>query len=166
MECLNEWFDKIYLNHIDKLIAIGMYAGLSRATAEDLAQDVFLLFLKQAQRIKNTYKNPAGFLYITMHNLIGDELRRNRRRGSVQYDDSTTAGICDNYFDTIADHLPAGLKPQEKELLILFYGEQLSYEQMAARYGISAGTCRTRVFRAKEKCKKLLFAEIDFFEKL
>lgn len=166
MENLTDWFNKIYLNHIENLITVGMYAGLSPAAAEDLAQDVFLLFLKQASRIKDTYENPAGFLYITMRNFIGDELRRNRRRQSVPYDDSISAAICDHYFDSIADHLPAGLKPQEKELLTLYYGEQLSYEQIAAHYGISVGTCRTRVCRAKEKCKKLLSAEIDLLEQL
>lgn len=166
MESLTNWFNEIYLAHINRLIVIGMRAGLSKTVAEDLAQDVFLLFLKQSQRIKDTYSNPAGFLYITMHHLIGDELRRNKRRECIPYDDSFGDGVCDNYFNSISDHLPAGLNSQEKELLTLFYGEQLSYEQIAARYGISIGTCRTRVFRAKEKCKKLLQSELKFFENL
>jgi len=51
------------------------------------------------------------------------------------------------------------LKPHEREIMILFYEKQLSYEQIAAQLDISVLNCRTRLFRAKVHYKEILSSE-------
>ena len=52
--------------------------------------------------------------------------------------------------------MPQGLTPGEREVLLLFYEEGLSHQEMARRLGISEMNSRTRLFRARNHCKKLL----------
>ena len=44
-------------------------------------------------------------------------------------------------------------------LLDLYYGQQLSYEEMAAATGLSQGTLKSRLSRAREALKKILEEE-------
>lgn len=56
---------------------------------------------------------------------------------------------------SLADSLPEGLSDSEREILILFYEEELTHQEMSRRLGISEMNSRTRLFRAKNHCKKL-----------
>ena len=47
------------------------------------------------------------------------------------------------------------LSGAEREILILFYEEELTHQEMSRRLGISEMNSRTRLFRAKNHCKKL-----------
>lgn len=71
----------------------------------------------------------------------------------------TAAFTMDTYHQALDELLPKGLLPKEREILILLFEEQLSYEEIAQRLGISVLNCRTRAFRAKAHYKELLAKE-------
>ena len=48
------------------------------------------------------------------------------------------------------------LSDGEREVLLLFYQEGCTHQEMARRLGISEMNSRTRLFRARNHCKKLL----------
>ena len=48
------------------------------------------------------------------------------------------------------------LSPRDREILLLYYEEGLSYQEMADRLGIPLSTCGTRLARAKAHCKTYL----------
>ena len=52
----------------------------------------------------------------------------------------------------------------QQDLLVWFYEEGLSYEEISARLKIPILTCRTQMFRAKQHYKKLAEKETDFSE--
>jgi RNA polymerase sigma-70 factor (ECF subfamily) len=60
--------------------------------------------------------------------------------------------------------LPPGLTQRERDLLVWFYEDELSYEEIAARLKIPILTCRTQMFRAKQHYRKLAEKEKDFSE--
>ena len=69
----------------------------------------------------------------------------------------------DQLFDVVPEavrvknlDLPDGLSDGEREVLLLFYQEGCTHQEMARRLGISEMNSRTRLFRAKNHCKKLL----------
>ena len=56
----------------------------------------------------------------------------------------------------LAEVLPTQLSPRDREILLLYYEEGLSYQEMADRLGIPLSTCGTRLARAKAHCKTYL----------
>ena len=56
----------------------------------------------------------------------------------------------------LAEVLPTQLSPRDREILLLYYEEGLSYQEMADRRGIPLSPCGTRLARAKAHCKTYL----------
>lgn len=52
--------------------------------------------------------------------------------------------------------LPSKLPKKDKKVLIWRFVQQMSYKEIANQLGISETGCRSRVFRAIEKCRKLM----------
>ncbi|MBO5502687.1 MAG: sigma-70 family RNA polymerase sigma factor, partial [Clostridia bacterium] len=51
------------------------------------------------------------------------------------------------------------LKPEHQLLLDLYYGQQMSYEEMAAATGLAQGTLKSRLGRAREALRHVLEKE-------
>ena len=64
----------------------------------------------------------------------------------------------------LRDMLPPGLSQREQDLLVWFYEDRLTYEEIADRLKIPVLTCRTQMFRAKKHYRKLSEKEPDFSE--
>lgn len=82
MESQKEWFDNLYLQCSPKMVSIAVRAGLTVEEAEEITQDVFLLFMVKAPAIRKQNSSPTAYLSSTLRNLLGDALRRRRREGS------------------------------------------------------------------------------------
>lgn len=82
MESQKDWFDNLYLQCSPKMVSIAMRAGLTVEEAEDIAQDVFLLFMAKASAIREQNSSPIAFLFAALRNLLGEALRRRRQKGA------------------------------------------------------------------------------------
>ena len=51
---------------------------------------------------------------------------------------------------------PTEALARERQILLLYYEEELSHEEIARRLGISELNSRTRLFRARGRCRELL----------
>lgn len=58
--------------------------------------------------------------------------------------------------EALADCLPEGLTPRERQILLLYYEEELSHEEIARKLDISELNSRTRLFRARGRCRELM----------
>ena len=58
--------------------------------------------------------------------------------------------------------LPTQLSSRDREVLLLYYEEGLSYQEMADRLGVPVSTCGTWLLRAKAHCRALLSDAPDF----
>lgn len=159
MESLKDWVDSLYLQYSPKMVSTAMRAGFTMEEAEDLTHEVFLLFLTKAPMVRENYRSPGGYLFVTLRNLMGDALRQRRRRKTLTYGDVPDEGRDDVYFASLRDALPPELDEQDQEILAAYYGDQIGYEELSKRLGISVERCRVRVFRAKNRCRRLLEAK-------
>ena len=159
MESAKDWVDSLYLRYSPKMVAAAMRAGFTIEEAEDLTQEAFLLFLSKAPMVQEEGRSPGGYLFITLRNLMGDALRQRRRRKTLSYGEVPDEGKDDVYFASLRDALPPDLDEKDREILIAYYGDQIGYEELSKRLGISVNQCRVRVFRAKNRCRKLLEAK-------
>jgi len=131
---------------------------------EDIVQDVFV----------SVYKNIKGFdlsqrfspwIYRIAHNAFVDGLKKKTRSHFVYMDFDTLL----YHHDVVDESLKDGyeqketsamidkgldqLSPKYREVLILYYLEELSYKEIADVLRIPMGTVGARVKRAKEDLK-------------
>ena len=120
--------------------------------AENLVAETFLIMLCKRETLTK-HPNIAGWLNLTLKNVILDELKsaKHRLEMPLSHDFHGSASPA----PPLELSLPDGLSPTEKEILILLYATQLSYGEIAVRLGISLLNCRTRAFRAREHYRQL-----------
>ena len=129
--------------------------------AEELLQDTWLKVIRKI----HTLKDPDRFtvwLYRIARNRAYQELRR--KRPTVPLDDTVEAPDDPAEealsFDDVAKlhRCLNELAPLHKEVLVLRFIEQMSYEEIADVVKCSLGTVRSRIYNAKLALKKKLEA--------
>lgn len=152
------WFDQLYREHSARLIKLAFYSLKDRQLSEDVVEETFLTLLYKRRELMS-HPNISGWLAVTLKNIIDDELKSARRKHEAPFVFDENASEHDTYNQPLKDLLPKGLSPKEKEILVLFYEEQLSYEEISQQLGISITNCRTRAFRARVHCRELMEKE-------
>ncbi len=146
----------------------------SRGTAaddiEELAQDTFV----RAWVRLSTYDPQQPFkawLTRVAANLAVDHYRaRTRRPVSVELSDDLAGGVTGPRGDPAAVAVEherqrrlyaelRGLPDHYREVLVLRFVEDLSYNEIAAALGIPLGSVKTRIFRGRELLKTRLYPE-------
>lgn len=177
-----ESFRQLFELHKDRVWSVALHFIGDEAAARDITQQVFLkLFTVIGQ-----FRGEAGFstwLYRMVVNACLDEQRRRRRflsfdffktgdgfSGGMDVMDQQQAAQIERGLQAMAQEdqhaqleLSAAVKAAVKELkpklrmaILLKYFEGLSYEEMAAVLGCSAGTVASRLNRGhKELARRL-----------
>jgi RNA polymerase sigma-70 factor, ECF subfamily len=127
--------------------------------ADDLAQEVWLDVLRQMYRLKDA----AAFttwLYRIAHGKAMLDARRNGRAYSTISDTENIADKQDESFSAEdAQRIHAALDALEqshREVLVLRFLEELSYDEIAEVVNCPVGTVRSRIHYAKAQLKKIL----------
>ena len=150
------WKDRIaalYRQSYLRLYRVAYRLTGSMETAEELTQDTFLWALLHGEELM-THPKPEAWLVRTLTNLVRNE---NRRLASTEISLETLIPIPTPEEDRgLVELLPAQLVEEDRKVLILRFEQRLDYREIADRLGISETGCRSRVFRALERCRKLL----------
>lgn len=139
----------------------------SQADAEDLVQQTFLAAQQKLHQLRDAAKVRSWLLAIVRNAYF----KQRRRR------DPEPAASLELEVDRIPDHTvpPAGaeaewidrqwlqaaldrLSDEHKEVLMMFYFEELSYKEIGERLGVATGTVMSRLARAKGRLRALLEA--------
>ena len=129
--------------------------------AEDVYQDVFLRLLEQEAEYWDAERTKA-WLIRTALNRCADRHRFRLRRPILPLE--KVPGYAAAVDSALADDLSAAelwaavahLPEKLRTVVHLHYGEGYSTEELAAMLGVPAATVRTRLYRARERLKKLL----------
>jgi RNA polymerase sigma-70 factor (ECF subfamily) len=126
-------------------------------TAEDIFQDTWLSVLRRISTLRKAEAFPA-WLYRIARNKVYRQLSRKKRLAEITESLTVTENAEEHDFspeDAARIHKSMEvLKPQHKEVLMLRFLEQMSYQQMAEVLGCNIGTVRSRLYYAKEALKK------------
>ncbi len=129
--------------------------------ADDLLQETYYRFLRTPGHYENA-DHERHALYRIATNLVHDA-RRRVRPAMVSIDDTagdTLPGSRDAVHASCdradVQRALAQLKARDKELLWLAYAEGSSHREIAASLGLSAGSVRTLLFRARRRFAALL----------
>jgi len=159
--------------------------GLSDAE-DDIVQNVFISLYYNIQRI-DPVENLRPYLFRMVRNRCYDELRSQRRYETLSLDDEsdgarlsfTTASDINSQPEEVAHWLLLHLEVKEaidrlpelqRQTLILFSEEELSYAEIALVMETNIGTVKSRLHHAKKSLRRLLrpqtlqILEIEFEE--
>jgi RNA polymerase sigma-70 factor, ECF subfamily len=134
-------------------------------SVEDIGQDVFLNVYQSLQRFDAYRGTPfSAWLFIIARNRCVSQIRQRRDRTIISIDDipdipapihSPEKGLIDaerqHALLRSLDQLP---EPYKSTILGSLRGD--SIEQIASEEGVSSGTVKSRLFRAREKIKLMM----------
>lgn len=119
-----------------------------RVVAEELVQETFLRFHQVADEIEN----PRGWLYRSLRNLALNHLR-DRPKESALEEENTPAQEARLPVDSLGHDEAVGLmrmllaemSPEDRALIQLKYHDDLKYQEISRRTGLSVGNVGYRL---------------------
>ena len=131
------WLHTLYITYAETLYRIACYRLQDANRAQDLLHSVFLAAAQKGPALQ-AHANPLGWLRRALH--------------------PSPAGLAPTPPPSLglAEVLPVQLSPRDREILLLFYEEGLSYQEIAQRLGVPVSTCGTWLSRARKHCRAYL----------
>lgn len=168
-------FDDLVTPHEKRIYALCLRMSGNREDALDCAQEAML----RIWRSVGSYRKQSSFstwIYRIATNTCLDMLRKRKVRPSVSLDALTEAGFIPP--DATADpHIKAeasarqqalldgiaALQPDMRAALVLRDVQGFSYEEVAAILDTPIGTVKSRINRAREKLRTILYQNVELF---
>jgi len=151
-------FKAAFDEHKDAVYRFAWRMMNSSEAAEDVAQDVFLLLLRQPGRFDPGKGRLRPFLLGITRNLVLKRWRDADRWEELD-DERFPAEPVDIEHNETADivgEAVRSLPPLQREVLILAEYEQLSLEEIARALESEIGTVKSRLHRARENLRRML----------
>lgn len=155
IETDHEWFSALFLAHYGTLLNVGALLLNNKNTVEELVDETFLILWSKRAMLRK-HPNINRWLYVTLKNLIYNETRLSKYQKETPLNYETNTFAVEKSEDSLAEVLPKGLSGQERQILIMYFEQELSYEEMAQKLGVSILACRARLCRAKAHYKKII----------
>jgi RNA polymerase sigma factor (sigma-70 family) len=130
-------FERFYLAHRDDVL--GYLRRLLGGRAEDAWQETFLRALRAYDRLEHG-RHLRAWVFTIATNVALDELRVKQRTFPVD-DHEPIAELRRDAFREL-EHLTDGLPPTERAAVVLHYGYDLPYAQIADALGSSEEAAR------------------------
>jgi RNA polymerase sigma-70 factor (ECF subfamily) len=166
-------FEAFLHNYQNMVFSTAMRLLANQTDAEDITQEVFL---RAYERFGELRDNPArgGWLRTVATNLSLNHLSRYRSRWSffselLRDDDSederpvdfpapddTHAQLAASDRRQLVEQALQNLPPSQRVPLVLHHFENLRYEEIAEKLGVSLGKVKTDIFRGRETLRRKL----------
>jgi RNA polymerase sigma-70 factor (ECF subfamily) len=148
-----------------KLLRYGRKFLANREDIEDIVQDVFISGYQNMQSFDVSQKF-SPWIYRIAHNAFVNGLKRKERSPFVLVDFDTIlahavseeTGVSDRDMKDMKDMIERGLgelAPKYREVLILYYLEEMSYKEISEILQVPVGTVGIRIKRAKEALREV-----------
>lgn len=151
-------------------------AQVSRSDVEDLVGEVFVAAFRSRRNYDLTYPDARPWLFGIATNVVrhhrrseGRRLQREIKARSLTVsdgdsaDDVATRVSLEEQSSRIAEAM-AQIDDGYREVLLLFAGSGLSYEEIALALGIPVGTVRSRLSRGRQQLRELLGAHGQYLD--
>ncbi|UCF14179.1 MAG: sigma-70 family RNA polymerase sigma factor [Phycisphaerales bacterium] len=150
-----ESFGELCRRYYGPMVAIAYSVLIDHQLAEDAAQESFARALVNVRKLKNRARF-ASWLAAICRNVAKDMVTTKAKQISTE-DLSQVAENNDDDANNRAIHRAIEqLSDPAKELIVLRYYNNLSYEQITSILGISPAAINGRLLRAKRKMKNYL----------
>ncbi len=134
--------------------------------AQDLIQDIFLKAYKNFNSF-NLKKNFSPWLYRITHNEFINAIKKRKKLEFFSFDldtfmpylfskDEADSSVKNKEKKELIDNCLQNLKPKYREVVVLYFYEELSYKEIADIIRIPISTVGIRLKRARAKIKECL----------
>ncbi|MCS6886032.1 MAG: RNA polymerase sigma factor [Acidobacteriota bacterium] len=154
-------FEELYRRHSRKVYNLCMRMTCNKSEAEDLTQEVFI----QLYRRIGSYRGEAAFT-TWLHRLAVNQVLMKLRKSQFRFETTTEDGELPlpeeteaalPLIDSIAlDKAIASLPVGYRTIFILHDVEGYEHEEIAKILGISVGTSKSQLHKARLKLRKIL----------
>ena len=164
----NEELTRVYNEYRDMVYRIALTKTKSRAQAEDIQQDVFLALVRYSERIRDEEHLKAWLIRVTT-NACHKHFRSAWIRLGVHFDDAlqkdddaggeaNTSPPAEEVVQQqeemeIVRESVEELAQKDREVIYLFYYEEMSIKQIAAALNASEASIKTRLSRARDRLR-------------
>jgi RNA polymerase sigma factor (sigma-70 family) len=131
-------FERFYLAHRDEVL--GYLRRLVGQRAEDAWQETFLRALRAYGRLEHG-RHLRAWVFTIATNVALDDLRRAKPVDTIEPGTAPAVELRRDAFHEL-EHLTGDLPPTERAAVVLRYGYDLPYTQIAAALGSSEDAAR------------------------
>jgi RNA polymerase sigma-70 factor (ECF subfamily) len=157
----NEDFQRLYDEHAASLLAFLEYRTGNIELAKDIHADTFERILKTRWRFDSRKASEKTWLFAIALNVLRDQGRR--RAAEARALDKVSAGGSEAWDDSerLDDRDAvrrglASLPDDEREAVALYYGADLSLEEIARITGTRTTTIKGRLARGRDRMRETL----------
>ncbi|HQZ33690.1 MAG TPA: sigma-70 family RNA polymerase sigma factor [Ilumatobacteraceae bacterium] len=158
-------YDEFFRANYPRLVVIGMAMSSSRAVAQDLAQETMLRAYHNRDEL-SSYGSPLAWCRRVMSNLVIDHHRTTVVQHSVatrlsadRTDDDTTNDPAIATTNPRWADLIAPLTATQRAVATLYYAEDQPVSTIAHTLGISPGTVKSTLSKARASLRRHLAAQ-------
>ena len=155
-----EAFERLARRWSPKLLRFAMRNIGHQETARDIVQETWVAAIRSLGSLNDAARFRAWIYGIARRKCI-DVIRssqaRRRLAGRLQGDSlaesaepAAAPGVDESGLGKALDRLA----PEQREVVALYYGEDLAIDEIAAIISVPAGTVKSRLFHAREFLKK------------
>lgn len=165
-------FKKLTYPHMKLLYNVALrYCG-NVFDAEDLVQETYLMAFNKFHQLREISKCKPWLLRILRNNFLKSYHKEKSRQklSETDYIDFLKAGAAADSAETILENASSRQAVQKaidqlpekyKEVLILYYMDELLYKDIADVLDIPIGTVMSRLTRAREGLKAILLKQMN-----
>ncbi|HTU94242.1 MAG TPA: RNA polymerase sigma factor [Solirubrobacteraceae bacterium] len=133
------------------------------AAADDLAAETFVIAFERRPTFSTSAGSARPWLFGIATNLLRNQWRADRRADLAVMALTTTERERTATRDSGVDAhevlaAVAALDPDQRDALLLYAWEGLSYEEIADALGVAVGTVRSRISRGRGRLREMLEA--------
>lgn len=146
-------FEVLYGKYYEKVLAIARGVLMDADEAADAVQEIFTLVYRHLGRFDRRSRFSTWLFRVAVNRSI-QEARRNRHK-SRNVELTEGAAICSpeeaEDLDPRVQAAMARLAPADRAILVLFYWEELSLQEIGDSLGCNVNAAKTRLYRARER---------------
>ncbi|HUF99656.1 MAG TPA: sigma-70 family RNA polymerase sigma factor [Ilumatobacter sp.] len=152
-------YETLFREWYPRLVSLGVTMTGRRDVASDAAQEAFL----RAHRnwdVVSTYERPSAWVRKVAVNLLIDQQRASARERDV-VDRLAAAPVADTSGPALTRwlELTRGLPDRQRQIVTLYYADDLAVADIAAVLDISEGAVKASLFKARAAIHQQLETE-------
>jgi len=154
-------FEGIYAKYYDKVYSIACGVLIDQDEAKDAVQEIFTLVYRHIGRFDRRARFSTWLFRVAVNRSIQEARRHRHRWRHVELDEATAVAATEepDTTDPRVQATLAHLTPNDRALLVLFYWEELSLQEIAESLGCNVNAAKTRLYRARERFRVLYEGE-------
>lgn len=153
-EEIEKAFEQLYEKYKGLVLFVTARYIDNSADREDLLQEVFIKFFSRSDTVKGSVKS---YLAATAKNMAINYVRNNKPHLDIdKYEEELPSYVIDgrDEYPEIIKDMKKFLPKEEIAIIFLHLIEDVSFKEISLRLGLSAGTVKTKYFRALKKYRK------------